>query len=101
MLAVAGVAQVKTWEEKAQVVAEERAKHRAALETELRTLRAVQDELAAKFDDSLSTLQTASPETCNSTKPCAHAQTSGCWGDVICLHRFLHPLLSRIPHLLP
>ncbi|KAL3135521.1 hypothetical protein ABBQ38_006001 [Trebouxia sp. C0009 RCD-2024] len=54
--------EVKLWEEKAQVVAEERTKHRAALETELRTLKAVQDELAAKFDDSLFTLQTASPE---------------------------------------
>lgn len=48
------------WEEKTQVLAEERGKHRAALETELRTLRVVQDELAAKFDDSLSSLQTAS-----------------------------------------
>lgn len=62
MLGVSRVAQVKLWEEKAQVVAEERTKHRAALETELRTLKAVQDELAAKFDDSLFTLQTASPE---------------------------------------
>ena len=50
--------QLKMWEEKARTVAEERVKHRAALETELRTLRAAQEELAAKFDDSLTTLQT-------------------------------------------
>ena len=66
MLAMPWVPQVKIWEEKVQVLTEERAKHRAALETELRTLRAVQDELATKFDDSLSTLQTASPEPATS-----------------------------------
>ena len=52
--------QLKIWDEKAQALAEERTKHRAALETELRTLRAAQEEMAAKFDDSLTALQTAS-----------------------------------------
>ena len=54
------VLQLKLWEEKARAVLEERTKQRAALETELRTLRAAQEELAAKFDESLISLQTAS-----------------------------------------
>ena len=41
------------WEEKAKTLTEERTKQRAALETELRSLRAAQDELAAKFDESM------------------------------------------------
>ena len=56
--------QLKIWEEKAQALAEERTKHRAALETELRALRAAQEEQAAKFDNSLTALQTASTAIC-------------------------------------
>lgn len=60
--------QLKIWGEKAQAVAEERTKHRAALETELRTLRAAQEELAVKFDNSLTALQTASTQSCTVIK---------------------------------
>ena len=66
--------QLKIWEEKAQARAEERTKHRAALETELRALRAAQEEQAAKFDDSLTALQTASAATC------AISPGEGGWG---------------------
>ena len=52
--------QLKIWQEKAQILAEESTKHKAALETELRTLRAAQEEMAVKFDESLTTLQMAS-----------------------------------------
>ena len=52
--------QVKIWEEKARAVVEERSKHKSALETELRNLKAAQDDLASKFDCSLLTLQRVS-----------------------------------------
>ncbi|KAA6420486.1 MAG: hypothetical protein FRX49_09647 [Trebouxia sp. A1-2] len=51
--------EVKIWEEKAKALVEERAKQRSALETELRTLKAAQDDIAARFDESLLALQTA------------------------------------------
>lgn len=55
--------QVKIWEEKAKAMVEERSKVRSALETELRTLKAYQDELASKFDESLLTLQSVCTHT--------------------------------------
>lgn len=56
--------QVKIWEEKAKALVEERAKQRSALETELRTLKAAQDDIAARFDESLLALQTVSSQSC-------------------------------------
>lgn len=56
--------QVKIWEEKAKALVEERAKQRSALETELRTLKAAQDDIAARFDESLLALQTVSSPSC-------------------------------------
>ena len=52
--------QVKMWEERAKALTEERGKLRAALETELRSLKASQEDLATKFDESLITLQSVS-----------------------------------------
>lgn len=49
--------QVKAWEEKVSAVEEEQIKHRAALESELKNLKASQEELAATFDASLLSLQ--------------------------------------------
>ena len=50
---------MKIWDEKSKALVEERTKQRAALETELRALRAAQEDMAAKFDESLITLQMA------------------------------------------
>ena len=73
--------QLKIWDEKAQALAEERTKHRAALETELRTLRAAQEEMAAKFDDSLTALQTASVQTCTLSQGGGEAGRGGGWQE--------------------
>jgi len=56
--------QVKIWEEKAKALVEERGKQRSALETELRTLKAAQDDIAARFDESLLALQTVCSPSC-------------------------------------
>ncbi len=55
---------MKIWEEKAKALVEERTKQRSALETELRTLKAAQDDIAARFDESLLALQTVSSPSC-------------------------------------
>lgn len=57
--------QVKVWEEKVTALAEEQVKHQAALESELKNLKASQEELASAFDASLLSLQEVS--ACN---PC-------------------------------
>lgn len=49
--------QVKVWEEKVSALAEEQVKHRAALESELKNLKAAQEELSSAFDASLLSLQ--------------------------------------------
>lgn len=64
LLTVLSNHQVKIWEEKAKALIEERAKQRSALETELRTLKAAQDDIAARFDESLLALQTVSSPSC-------------------------------------
>lgn len=48
---------MKAWEEKVKALEEEQVKHRTALETELRNLKAGQEDMAAAFDASLLSLQ--------------------------------------------
>ncbi len=52
------------WEEKAKALVEEHAKQRSALETELRTLKAAQEDIAARFNESLLALQTVRSPSC-------------------------------------
>ncbi len=91
--------QVKIWEEKAKALVEERAKQRSALETELRTLKAAQDDIAAKFDESLLALQTVSSPACLhifSRLTCASlADVQVLKVCIACSHKLaLHPQIS-------
>lgn len=56
--------QVKAWEEKVSALAEEQTKHRTALESELKNLKANQEEMASALDASLLSLQEVRPRLC-------------------------------------